>query len=149
MVTHIGRRGTTAAAGVVGAYGAVMVLAPSPAAGLFAALGFGMAEGGITGGPARSYVLFISGVLGAVLVGWMVLIVMVITGSETTGHSSPRRAVAVSLGAWFVLDTGFSLVVGQWQHALFNVAFLTALGLPLLVWRNECRMGTSHSHDSR
>ena len=41
----------------------------------------------------------------------------------------------MSIGTWFVLDTGLSLAMGSWQHAVFNLAFLAALGIPLVGWR--------------
>ena len=37
-----------------------------------------------------------------------------------------------SLVLWFVLDTGMSLVLGFPGHALFNVPFAIALGIPLV-----------------
>ena len=37
------------------------------------------------------------------------------------------------LALWFVLDTAMSLVIGFPTHALFNVPFALALGVPL--WR--------------
>ncbi|HXH77029.1 hypothetical protein [Nocardioides sp.] len=125
---------TTLVAAVVAGYGLSMVLAAPLTGGLFEALGFGMRQAGITEGAGRDYVLFLYGVLGAVIVGWMVLIVAVLNGAFLArGSSGSGFCVALSLGAWFVVDTGFSIVVAQWQHALFNVAFLVALGLPLLV----------------
>jgi hypothetical protein len=36
-----------------------------------------------------------------------------------------------SLILWFVLDTGMSLVLGYPTHAIFNIPFAVALGLPL------------------
>lgn len=134
----------------VAGYGVSMVFAPSLAGGLFETLGFGMRGAGITGGPARSYVLFLYGVLGAVIVGWMVLIAAVATGGSSAGAPWVWRALTASVSVWFALDTGFSLVVGEWQHALFNLAFLAALGLPLLLWqRTEQGSATQAPHDSR
>lgn len=40
-----------------------------------------------------------------------------------------------SIGAWFAVDTGFSLAIGSWQHALFNVPFALLLGVPLALAR--------------
>jgi hypothetical protein len=37
-----------------------------------------------------------------------------------------------SLTLWFLLDTGMSLVLGYPSHALFNVPFAVALGIPLV-----------------
>lgn len=150
MATHTGRRWTTVVAVAVAGYGISMVLAPPLAGELFDALGFGMREAGITDGPARSYVLFLFGVLGAVIVGWMVLIAAVASAASATGAPWAWRALTASLSAWFMLDTGVSLVVGEWQHALFNVAFLAALALPLLLWRRAERGSAAQAlHDSR
>jgi hypothetical protein len=40
-----------------------------------------------------------------------------------------------SLALWFLLDTGMSLVLGYPTHALFNVPFAVALGIPLVSLR--------------
>lgn len=128
-----------AAALAVAAYGASMVLVPRVSGGLFAALGFGMREAGIVDGAARSYVLFIYGVLGSVLIGWMALVAAVAAGPLKDGNPWAWRALASSVGAWFLFDTTLSLVLGEWQHALVNLGFLAALGLPLLMWRLGAR----------
>lgn len=124
---------------VVAAYGASMVLVPQVTGGLFAALGFGMREAGIVEEPARSYVFFLYGVLGSVLIGWMALVAAVAAGPLRDGSRWAGRALAFSLGSWFVVDTGLSLVLGEGQHALFNVGFLAALGLPMLMWHRDVR----------
>ncbi len=119
------------------AYGASMVLVPRVSGGLFAMLGFGMREAGIVDAPARGHVLFLYGVLGSVIIGWMTLVAAVATGPLKDGSRWAWRALASSLAAWFVFDTTLSFVLGEWQHALFNIGFLAALGLPLLMWRRE------------
>lgn len=121
------------------AYGASMVLVPQVTGGLFAALGFGMREAGIVEEPARSYVFFLYGVLGSVIIGWMALVAAVAAGPLKDGSRWAWRALVFSFGSWFVFDTGLSLVRGEWQHALFNVGFLAALGLPLLMWHRDAR----------
>lgn len=103
----------------------------------FERLGFGMAAAGITGGPAREYVLFVYGVLGAVIAGWMVLLAAVVIGPLRRREAWAWWAVAGSLGGWFVLDTGFSLAVGSPAHALFNVGFVVAMGLPVAMLRRR------------
>lgn len=110
------------------------------AASLFDLLQFGpntrgLAENGV------DYAIFAFGVLGAVLVGWMVLlwgILELAVNSDPHIRSSARRAIATSTAVWFVLDTGFSLATGEVEHALFNIPFVTFLGVPLLVMiRND------------
>lgn len=139
MTTQWWRRGTLLIVFAVAGYAAGLVLFPQLAGRLFEALGFGMREGGIVDDPARSYVLFLYGVLGSVIIGWMTLIAAVVVGPLKDGNPWAWPALVVSVSAWFVLDTGFSLTVGEWQHALFNLAFFAALGLPLLMWRRTAR----------
>ena len=115
----------------VAAYAASLVVAGPTASRLFDALGFGMRSGTIPDGAPRDHVLFVYGVLGSVLVGWMVLVAAVAAGPLRTQRAWALRALALSVGTWFVLDTGFSLAVGSWQHAAFNLGFLAVLGIPL------------------
>jgi hypothetical protein len=120
---------------LVAGYAASLVLAGPVASRLFDVLGFGMRSGEIPDGLPREHVLFVYGVLGSVLVGWMLLVAAVAAGPLRSGEPWAWPALAVSVGTWFVLDTGFSLLVGSWPHAVFNLGFLAALGLPLAGWR--------------
>lgn len=113
-------------------YGAVLVVRGTAAAALFDRLGFGMTAGGITGGPARAYVLFVYGVLGAVLVGWMLLLLAVVRGPLRRRERWAWNAVAASMTAWFLADTTLSLALGFPAHALFNIGFAAAVAAPLI-----------------
>lgn len=126
MTTDRSRKVLLAVAAAVGVYGVGLVVAGPIAGRLFDALGFGMASAGVQDAGARDHVLFVYGVLGAVIAGWMVAVAGLVLDRGLP-------ALAASVGTWFVLDTGFSLAVGSWRHALFNVAFLVALGGPLAV----------------
>ncbi len=130
-MTTARRRWLVAAALAVAAYGVALVVAGPAAARVFDALGFGTAAGGVPEGPARSHVLFVYGILGAVLTGWMLTVAALAARPPQGTSHAVRRAVGLPLAAWFVLDTGLSLGTGRWQHALFNVAFLALLGAPL------------------
>lgn len=96
------------------------------------------------------YCIFMFGVLGAVIVGWMTLVGYVIhdgcrlptNTSPTSMISAPpsqqqrawsRKVVAFSFAIWFVLDTMFSLVIGLWQHGLFNIPFAVLFAVPLVI----------------
>ena len=116
---------------LIAAYAASLVLAGSVTSRLFDVLGFGMRSAAVPDGLPREHVLFVYGVLGSVLVGWMVLLAAVAAGPLRSGAPWARSALAASVGTWFVLDTGFSLAVGSWQHAVFNLGFLAALGVPV------------------
>ncbi len=131
MTTEFYRRWLLLASGLIAAYAASLVLAGSITGRLFDVLGFGIQAGAVPDGQPRSYVLFIYGVLGAVLAGWMVTIAGIAAGPLRSGERWARTVLAASLGTWFVLDTGLSLAVGFWQHAVFNLFFLGCLGLPL------------------
>ena len=121
---------------MIAAYATGLVLAGTVTGRLFDVLGFGMRSGAIPDGQPRSYVLFLYGVLGAVLTGWMITIAGIAAGPLRSGEQWAWPVLATSLGTWFVLDTGLSLAAGFWQHAVFNLFFLAGLGLPLTCWRS-------------
>lgn len=83
-----------------------------------------------------SYAIFAFGVLGAVICGWMVLMwfmVELAAGGNPTTRAVARRAIAVSTVVWFTLDTGFSLITGEVEHAVFNAPFAMLLAAPLYI----------------
>lgn len=108
-------------------FGIVIVVTPLGTDGLFAWMIFGE-----TGRPdgfsavAADYVRFSHGVLGAVMVGWFVLVYWVVNGPLALGLPGTWRALVISLTAWFALDTGFSLATGYWQNAVLNAIFFGA-----------------------
>lgn len=111
-------------------YACLMLLAGSVAESLFSALGFGPPEA-MRSSDLSDYLRLPFAVLGAVLAGWATLMLFVVRGPLASGAAWALRAMAVSLGLWFALDTGMSLVLGYPTHALFNLLFAAALGLPL------------------
>lgn len=121
--------------GLVAAYAVAMVVAGRMVDRLFGLLGFGSGDAGVPAGPPMEHVLLVQGVLGAVILGWAVLLGAVVHLGLRTGDPRWWWALVTSIGAWFVVDTGFSLVVGSWEHALFNVAFALLLGVPLALAR--------------
>ncbi len=126
-------------AALVGLYALALVLAGPTASRLFDVLGFGPRSGQVPAGAAREHVLLIYGVLGSVIVGWMLLVAGLAGGPLRRGDRQVWRVVVVAVTVWFVLDTTFSLAVGSWPHAVFNAAFLAALGVPLAGWRLAAR----------
>lgn len=72
-------------------------------------------------------------VLGGVMAGWVLMLIQLVRGPLRDGSGWALRVIASSLALWFVLDTGMSLALGYPSHALFNVPFAVALGIPL--WR--------------
>jgi hypothetical protein len=100
---------------------------------LFDTLQFGPNTRGL---DAKGVDYAIFGVLGAVLIGWMVLLAAMAdfaVHQDRSVRSQTRSSMARSVAFWFVWDTGFSLATGEWQHAAFNVPFVTLLMGPLYV----------------
>lgn len=120
---------------LVVAYATTMVVAGDVVDRLFTALGFGAEGAGVPQGAPLDHVRLVRGVLGAVLVGWALLLLAVVRLGLRTGDARWWWAVTASVGAWALLDTAASLALGSWQHAAFNVPFVLALGLPLAILR--------------
>ncbi|MEV6521629.1 hypothetical protein AB0M43_06820 [Longispora sp. NPDC051575] len=122
-----------AAIAAVIAYGTVLVVHGRGAATLFDVLGFGPTASGVSAGEGHVQLLY--GVLGAVLIGWMVLLLAVARGPLRRRERWAWTATAASMTVWFGVDTTFSLVVGSTAHAAFNCVFAAAVGVPLVAMR--------------
>jgi hypothetical protein len=85
------------------------------------------------GPDAVAYITLVHGVLGAVMVGWALALLGVVVWLWGLAPALAWRVVLLSVVGWFVVDTSFSLLVGAWQNALLNLAFvaLYAVGLAL------------------
>lgn len=115
---------------MLAAYSLLLVAAGDAARSLFAALGFGPPTS-IDSDELRDYLRLPFMVLGAVLAGWCLLMIEVVRGPLRAGAPWALPAMVRSLVLWFVLDTSMSLMLGFPAHALFNVPFAVALGIPL------------------
>ena len=104
---------------------------------VFDPLGFGPDDGAIDGDRPVEYLRLVYGILGAVIVGWMVIIGAIALGPLRRREPWAWWALVVALAAWFVLDTGLSLTLGFVGHALFNVGFTVALAVPLIAIRRQ------------
>ena len=113
-------------------YGLVLVVAGSFAQSLFTLLGFGP-PASIESTELTAYLRLPFAVLGAVMAGWAAMMLILVRGPLASGVRWALPALAVPLAVWFMLDTGMSLVLDHPTHALFNVPFALALGVPL--WR--------------
>ena len=112
-------------------YSLVLVFAGRAAGSLFASLGFGP-DASIDTDTVRDYLRLPFMVLGAVMAGWSVLMIQIVRGPLRDGSRWAWLMLVQSLVLWFFLDTGMSLVLGYPTHALFNVPFAIAFGIPLL-----------------
>ena len=69
---------------------------------------------------AIAYVEFAYGVLGAVLIGWMAMVIALVRGPLRRGEPIAWTMLATSTSIWFVIDPAFSLAMGFWQNAVLN-----------------------------
>ena len=114
------------------AFGLILVLAPSLTRQGFSLLVYSDAERiAAFGTEAVAYISLVHAVLGAVMFGWAVALLLVVRGLFARGAFEGWQIVAVSVAAWFVPDTVFSLWSGFWQNALLNVVFIILFALPL------------------
>lgn len=113
-------------------FAAGFVLVPGVMTTLFDAMFFSANRSNATfSAEAIDYIRFAYGVLGAVMIGWMVLILRILLGAFRRGEREAWDTITLSIVVWFVVDTGFSLSMGFWENALFNGAFLIAFAIPL------------------
>ncbi|MBM4246029.1 MAG: excinuclease ABC subunit A [Deltaproteobacteria bacterium] len=124
------------AAAIVIGFGASMVLAPGPTRQLFGLLLFASPDGvNDLAGAEAAYVSLVHAILGATMVGWGVLLLLVVLGPFRRGSAEAWRMLVASLAAWFVPDTAFSLASGFWPNAVLNAGFVVLFAVPLLATR--------------
>lgn len=111
-------------------YSLLLVFAGTAAGSLFSWFGFGPSES-IDTEAVRDYLLLPYMVLGAVMAGWVILMIQIVRGPLKEEAPWAWTFLVRSLSLWFILDTGMSLVLGYPMHALFNIPFAFALGIPL------------------
>ena len=112
-------------------YSLLLVIAGATAGSLFSWFGFGPEES-IDTNAVRDYLRLPYMVLGAVMAGWTFLMIQIVRGPLKEKSTWAWTILVRSLSLWFVLDTGMSLVLGYPMHAVFNLPFAVALGIPLV-----------------
>jgi hypothetical protein len=122
--------------GAVLIYSLLLVFAGSVAGSLFSWFGFGPNDS-INTSEVKDYLLLPYMVLGAVMAGWVFLMLLLVRGPLRDGAPWARKFLIQSLSLWFFLDTSMSLVLGYPTHALFNIPFAIALGIPLLLLKSR------------
>ena len=125
-------------AGLIGviAFGLAFVLLPDLMQQLFNWLLFGSTESPFSA-EVNDYLVFVYGVLGAVVVGWAITMFYVANGAYRNGEKSALMGLAVPLIVWYVIDSIFSVATGHWQNAALNTGFLLILGVPLIATRRH------------
>lgn len=129
---------------IVFGYSLLLVIAGSTAQSLFTWFGFGP-NSSIDTEEVRDYLRLPYMVLGSVMAGWSLLMIQLVRGPLRDGSSWAFRYLVRSLLVWFTLDTGMSLALGYPTHALFNIPFALALGIPLLSLRSSATEGPGHT----
>lgn len=117
-------------------YSLLLVVAGATAGSLFSWFGFGPEES-IDTDAVRDYLRLPYMVLGAVMAGWTLLMIQIVRGPLKENSAWAWTFLVRSLSLWFVLDTGMSLVLGYPMHAVFNLPFAVALGIPLMRLRTS------------
>ena len=111
-------------------YSLLLVVAGSTAGSLFSWFGFGPDES-IATAAVRDYLRLPYMVLGAVMAGWAFLMLQIVRGPLKEGSTWAWTFLTRAISLWFILDTGMSLILDYPMHAVFNIPFAVALGIPL------------------
>jgi hypothetical protein len=80
---------------------------------------------------AMHYLRLVYGVLGSVMLGWMIVVLFILLGAFRRGERGAWNAITLSIVIWFVLDSGYSVYTGFVGNAIFNAAFLVLFAIPL------------------
>ena len=132
-------RWLTAASMGVALFGLALVLAPALALQGFSLLVYGdLGRLQALGGEAARYISLAHAVLGAVMLGWGLMLVAVVQRLLAQGSRLGWQIVAGSLAAWFVPDTAYSLLSGYWQNAVLNAGFALLFAVPLAATWKSC-----------
>jgi hypothetical protein len=122
-----------AAAAVMLALSAVLLLAPSLGLAIFSTVYFLRPEFPVpVAKEVDDYIRFMHGVLGAVMLGWMVAVIALARGPFEAGQQQAWNTIAVSVSAWFLVDTSYSLWHCVWGNVALNVATAVMFAVPLI-----------------
>ena len=114
-------------------FGLSMVVLPDITKHLFSLLLFSSPEAiAGFGEPAVSYIGLVHGVLGAVMFGWGVMLLLVLLGPFRSGSREAWLTLLVSLAAWYIPYTIFSLWSGYLQNAVLNTTLAFLFTAPLV-----------------
>ena len=83
----------------------------------------------------------VNAVLGGTMVGWGVLMYLFATPEQMKHNPALPRMMMVALGAWFVVDSGGSLLAELPGNIVLNVAFMGLFVPPLVAIQRRLRDG--------
>lgn len=93
---------------------------------------------GVLNGPEplvlNAQMRFAMALMGAVTFGWALTLLVTFDAAHKLGaQAGPTwRGVIISVGAWYVIDSGLSIGTGFGLNAVSNTALLVGLLVPLL-----------------
>ena len=113
-------------------FGLVLVVMPGFTLQAFSLLVYASTAHLNTFGPeALAYISLVHAVLGSVMFGWGAVLMILALGPVRRGSKDAWWMFVVSLLAWFIPDTAYSLLSGFWQNALLNVGFALLFAIAL------------------
>lgn len=119
------------------AFGLMLVLAPDLTRQGFSLLVYASPDRIDSFGDEQvRYISLVHAVMGGVMVGWGAALFLVTRTLLAGGVRAGWNLIALSVAAWFVPDTAYSLLSGFWQNAILNAVFLTLFALPLWATRS-------------
>jgi hypothetical protein len=122
-----------AAAAVMIALCAVLLLAPSLGLAIFSTVYFLQPEFPVPVPLAvDAYIRFVHGILGAVMLGWMVAVLVLARGPFLNGQRHAWNTIAVSVGAWFLIDTSYSALHSVWGNVVLNLFTAATFAVSLI-----------------
>jgi hypothetical protein len=122
-----------AAAGIMLGLSAVLMLAPPLGEAFFYLVYFQQPASPVpVPAEVQSYLRFANGIIGAVMAGWMMVILVLARGPFRAGERWAWQAVAWPLLGWYLIDTAFSMAHGVWGNVLLNTGTAVLFGVPLL-----------------
>lgn len=83
------------------------------------------------GADAIAYVSLAHAVLGSVMFGWAVVLFLIAGRAFKKAKPYAWSFISISISAWFIPDTLFSLSSGFWQNAVLNVVLAVLFIIPL------------------
>ena len=118
-------------------FGLILVVMPGFTLQSFSLLVYASTAHLNTFGPeAMAYISLVHAVLGSVMFGWGVVLMFLALGPVRRGSKDAWRMFVVSLVAWFIPDTAYSLLSGFWQNAVLNAGFALMFAIPLTILRS-------------
>lgn len=112
--------------------GAGMVLAPEAIRQFYGLLLYSSTEHiAQFGAGATSYAGLMHAVIGALMLGWGTTLFLMVLGPFRRGSREAWQTLLISIVAWFVPDTAFSLWSGFWPNALLNLLTAMLFVIPL------------------